>query len=260
MRFMRTHLTSRRLLVIALAASVAHADDKSLVRGIGAGITYPAISQSLLVNPADLTEGSRLNVTGLYRFDPGLASAHLTYNTGTVGLGAGYVQTSSSTGLFQGGFGFRASALRIGAEVHSADGSGLDANIGAIIHLSNLRLGVVARDITGGLSRVDAGLGLRLGQAMIGIDAKFPLGTDPLLSTDETVLLDVGLSVVAANLTVGLGYDTTFNRTTSAFTGGGLHAGLSYGFSGKLFFEGHYRPIAQEWTAGTWAAGLRFMF
>ena len=243
------------LPVLFLGQTAFSAGNNLMVRGVGSGILYPAASQSLIVNPADLDETSRINVAGLYRMTDKDASVIASSKLGTAaGIGAGYYQVGTAS-VYTGGLGLHLGVLRLGLNFKSATllNSGFNSDVGAILMLNKVRIGAVARDVNGRISRVDAGIGFVSSNLMFEVNLKksTPLNT-------SSYLLDAALTTVAPGATLGFGYDTLYDTAAGGrFSGGSVHAGVSIGLGSNFFVEGFYRPIAQEWNAGKWSVGLR---
>ncbi len=250
MKFLKvTIVTLGTLALIPLA----HAEKGIKGLGVGSGLAFAAANQALFTNPTSLLDAEPLSLEGLYLFDPENIHTSIVGAKGDIGLGLGWRQ-SGSANIFEGGFGYSLGAPKMGLTLRSVDGNGLDGDFAFTLDFSKLRLSTIARGIDSGVDRFDVGLGFQIGSnAVFEFDAKKPLPLD-----SDSYFFDVGLALVSGPISLGAGYD--FGYVANTFIDGGLHAGFSWMALPKLYIEAFYRPMAQEWGAGEWAAGARYTF
>lgn len=248
----------KRITLVALSLAVSSfaqaAAEKGFVRGVGAGIAYPAASQGLLVNPAGTDEaGAALSVAGMYKVDDSEAYGSAILKLAAVSLSGAFFQDGGAS-EFRGGVAFRlGSALRLGGSYKTTDADGTsdwNSDVGAILSMGPFRFAAVARDVRGTPSRYDLGVGFRSGATMFEVNVKKMNS-----ALVDALLVDAGMSMVFQGATIGFGYDTTL--TDGEASGGGVHGGISLALAKGFFVEAFYRPLAQEWGAPEWAAGLR---
>jgi|GEM_PF-1347036 len=240
--------------VLILNAAPAAAADRLQGRGVGSGVAYAAPNQGTIVNPASLVDADDgVSASGLWRFESGtpMISGAAAYQT--LGVGAAY-RKQGDANVYEGGFGASLGQMAsLGATVRSIQGGGLDGDLGASFDFGNLRIAGVARGLSGGVDRIDAGLGVRFANVVIEGDVKklWPMDSDAWA-------FDTSITASVNKVSVGVGYD--FSRSAGAFQAGDLHAGVSLNVVDKAYLEAHYRLLAQEIGEQDWTAGIRYVF
>lgn len=258
---MKKNLNAFCLLSFALLSGLALRSAHAASRGVGAGITYPASTQSVLVNPAALPDAAFVSAEGMYRFIPNSGSfpnntfASVVGASGSIGLGADYSRTFDRNTL-EAGLGFQLPALSIGLTGRSYNGDGLDFDTAVTLDLQGLRLSGVARGWKNSLDRLDIGVGYALANAILAVDFK---KTYPFNDSNKLFYMDFSAAVDAGLVTLGFGYDVAHSQIAGWY-GGGFHAAISYMIVPLLYLQGYYRPLAQELSVDKWAAGVRYTF
>lgn len=220
----------------------------------GAGLAYSTMNHSLFVNPAVLVDSPKTSIQGSYLLDPEQIHGSATFGMGNLGAGFGYRQAGTDSEVIEAGIAFRANALSIGTTIKSDfDFDAMDADIAANFELSKMRLAVIARNVNLGMSRLDFGIGILNGPLTIGLDSKV-LWIDGRKFKDY--LFDASVAYSMNKLHLSAGY--TFTYLASTFTGGDVHAGLSFDVTKSIALEGFYKPQEQEWAAGDVVVGARF--
>ena len=234
-------LTTLTILTPAFAESKSSA--------VGSGLAYPGSHEALFQNPAGLSEGASLvSLQGLYFFDDSAPFASVTGGLGSVGLAAAWYNSADVNEL-RTGLGFGSGALQLGlslASDESFNAIGVDAAFN--YDLSGSRLAIVLRDVTGGISRVDLGLGFSLAGGTLGIDVK-----KPLPFSENSLLLSVGVALPVALMTVAVGSD--LNYDTAGFGDPNIWAAINIKLT-TLALDIRYRALPQELGLGTWRAGV----
>ena len=230
-------------------SAVARAGPFSLE--MSSGIAFSARNDALDLNPAALVGGeTRGSLRTLWTFQDNVGAASLVAGTHAIGIGAGYRQTLGAD-YYQGGLGIGLGLLKLGTTVRGHSGSGLDGDVAANIDLSSLRIAVVARGVSGGLDRLDLGLGWVSGRTRFEVDLKKPWGTG------SSYLADIGLAYFSGPFTFSLGSDCSI--TSNHFSNFQFHSGVAFMLGSNFSIEGAYRPAPQE-TGGKYVAGARFIF
>lgn len=225
------------------------------MRSVGAGILYASPNHALFENPAVLVDSPRLSVEGLYKTEGKGIHASAVAGFGMVGVGGGWrKETSDAENTYEGGVGLAVGRLSLGGAVRKVGSGGLDGDAAAMFDFTSLRLGAVARGISGGTNRIDAGVGFMMNQITFEFDVKKP---KPF--SDGNWFFDAGLALAVGPLSAGVGYDFSKVEGTSGMHGD-VHAGLGFSIGNRLVLEGYYRPMAQEWNDGKWAVGAKAMF
>jgi hypothetical protein len=217
---------------------------------------YTAPNQALFINPANLADGMKTSVEGVYSFDPGQLHASIVGGVSGVGLGAGYRNSGSNNfsgnNTFEFGAAFNLGMPRLGITLRTSNFSGLDGDLGFTFDLTKVRLGVVAEGVSGGLDRLSTGVGFKAGPANVEFDVRKPM---PFNS--NVFLFDFAISVDAKPLGLKVGY--AFMHA-DRFSEGSIHAGVGYEVTGNFLVEGFYDPFPQEALGGRWALGARYQF
>jgi hypothetical protein len=244
----------KRILVtfLGLGLSLAAWASDGNERGVTSGIAYTNPNQALFINPAALAEAQQTSLEGAWLLDPKILHASVAGSVSSVGLAAG-VRHKSGENIFEGGLGVNLGAPKFGLTLRSSNGDSFDGDAGLLFDLSKLRIAVVARGLLHGLDRIDAALGIDLGQVSFEADLKKPLPFD-----SKIYLMNFGMAVNAKPFLVGVGSDLTYAFNDIQY--GGLNASLAFGVSDNFFVEAFYWPFAQEWETSDWAFGLRYTF
>jgi len=225
----------------------------SNARALGSGIVFPGQNESVYVNPTGLAEGTSLSLLGAYLIDSEALFMGLAGTYGSAGLGATFVKPTNG-GILHTGFGVNLGNALLGTSLYSIDGSALDANIAFSLELQSIRLAGIVRGISGGLNRVDLGIGYKMNQAHFEFSVK-----KVTFINDDRLFFDSGIVVAAQSFTFSFGVD--FSYTNNSFGEASIHAGTDIKITQGLATQIQYRPAPHELPAGgDWSAGIRWIF
>jgi len=227
---------------------------KSSALAVSTGVAFPSQTDAVLLNPAGLAEGAKGNFLGVYMFEQEAPLASIAATFGAAGVGANWVSYNDfGDNFFRFGLGAGLGMMKLGVAAITDDTGSFDADVGAHFDLSKLRLSVVARTLSGGVDRIDVGLGFNSGNARIEFDVKKPSPFD-----SNVYLFDATLGIQAGKISASIGMDFDYAGSLDNF---GVHAGLDWMFTGQLAMNLAYRPSPQEIGGGDeYWAGIRYQF
>lgn len=261
MNFKKSFLNLRSSTFLGLSVFSLSAVAQQDVPGIGAGISYPAPHQALIVNPVGLVDAQGMAASGAWRFGTNKPHVAAYGSQAGIGVGADFRQDPKIAGkthnIFQAGAGIALGPLGAGATLRKRTGDNVDVDVAAHFSLALVKFTAILRSFEDKIGRMDLGLGVNLGLLQLSADFKKPL---PAKDYKKTYFTDLAARVQLMRVTVGLGVN--FNHYASGWEDTKLHAGASVAVTDKVAVDFEMHPLAQEWltTRDTFLVGVRAKF
>jgi hypothetical protein len=224
---------------------------------LSTGITFPSSADATFLNPAALADGSLSNFRGVWLVESEEPLFHVTGATSSAGFGVGYQRVNanpSDLNFFEFGLGFNLSQAKLGFNIHSTNGENINGDMGLIVDFASTRMTLLTRAVSGGVDRIDFGLGYSESDYRIEFNVKKPTPFDNF----DVLAFDLGFAVQARPFTLSLGMDFLYQQ--NSFSDFDFHAGLDIALSKALSLQGYYRPWPQERGGQEWVAGFKYIF
>jgi hypothetical protein len=241
----------------------AFAKGKGAGPNVSLGVAYTAQTDAVIMNSANLAQGSKVHVAAGYLGETEAVQGSLGFLFGKVGVGTVYRYYTGDTSPINplvAGLGFNLGKVSLGFAVNTDDGfADQSYDAGLTIDLGKIRIAGNFKGLEDSLTAFRAGIGFTSGQIIFEFDAE---KASPFGEMDATspYVLDASLGFIAGPLTIVVGTDFSYDSDNS-FDNFDFHGQLDWQIGKSFALNGGWRALPGYLTTGDeYYAGIRATF